>query len=232
MLWFRKMLYWGITRKDWPDEAQLPPLKELRETLPVGLALFSDTVLLYTLTDDEENYQRLLRIIAWMMFATMHVPNLRLRVGVSHGEIHIDLDNELFLGQPIVDAYLLQEAQDWSGGALTEEAAKKVPEQYRNGEHPLEWPVRPYEIPLKECRKRNEPDPDHRETVFVQRRYSKNMLAVDWTIGIHDSPFLEWSPSSSDPPSSVDERIAEKYRQTKCFHDHVCFWCRNQGLSR
>jgi hypothetical protein len=46
------------------------------------------------------------------------VSDIPLRVGIAFGEMYIDERRNIIFGQTLVDAYLLEEAQDWVGGAF------------------------------------------------------------------------------------------------------------------
>ncbi len=100
----------------------------------VGFAWFSDTILLYSLEDNEEGYMKVIETASWLLSLTIALSYYKLRIGVSYGKVYIDPESHLYLGQPIVDAFLLQEKQEWSGGALTSSAEEKVPQAIRNGE--------------------------------------------------------------------------------------------------
>lgn len=85
---------------------------------------FSDTIVLWT--EVLPDFQSLERSSAGFMFAhtlatlvqRAFVIGIPLRVGIAFGEIYIDESRNIIVGQPLVDAYLLEEAQDWVGGAF------------------------------------------------------------------------------------------------------------------
>ena len=121
----------------------------------------------------------------------------------------MDRENSLFVSKAIVDAYRLEQQQEWSGAALTGAASERVPPYARSGRY-ADWWVIPYAVPLK-------------------GDSTLNTLAVNWTWGIHDPNWrLDWS-TSAENPTDVDWRdkpdICRKFVNTKAFHDAFCQQC-------
>ena len=213
---FRDILYRVVHHKEPPEETL--SLRELTEQSRVGLAWFSDTVLFYSLEDTEEDCRRVIESTMWLIFFTMLNPALRVRGAVSYGEVFIDQTNGLFFGVPIIEAYKLQELQDWSGGALAPSLVSRVPPEYFRTKV-YDWYFTDYPVPLKSY------DPP-----FNDIRW-----AIDWTRGIHGVPdpwtFL-WSPSSSEP-TEEDRRDSSgkviKWMNTRDFHAAKCEFCNTGG---
>jgi hypothetical protein len=44
--------------------------------------------------------------------------SLPLRIGIAFGECTIDPENDIYIGQPIVDAHRIEQRQEWIGGAF------------------------------------------------------------------------------------------------------------------
>jgi len=93
-------------------------------TLKCGAANFSDTLLLWSQpinpNDHRESFpfeKHFFRTVSNIIFHAF-LADIPLRVGVSFGEVYIDTENNIFLGQAIIDAHLIEIAQDWVGGAL------------------------------------------------------------------------------------------------------------------
>jgi hypothetical protein len=206
--WFRKALHHSINKNGWPEI--VPNFDEIDKNSRIGLAWFSDTILLFTREDTDESLQELLQTVEWLLFETM-LYNTRMRAGIAYGEAFIDPKNAMYVGAPIIDAYQLEQQQQWSGAALTKSAAERVPEYARNGKF-ADWPILPYNVPLKE-------------------NHKINTLAVNWTYGIHNQPLFRWS-KKSDEPTSEDRAskpsVCEKWQNTKQFHLDVCDQCRSR----
>ena len=137
--WFRKSLHHSVHKGTFPKAT--PTLKQLQSDTNVGLAWFSDTILLYTKRDTDEAVRTLLSVVGWLIFETILEGNTKVRCGVSYGPAFVDPDNSLYVGRPIVDAYRLEQRQEWAGGPLTPEAVDRIPPAYRDG-HSLEWWLR------------------------------------------------------------------------------------------
>ncbi|MBC8492225.1 MAG: hypothetical protein H8D43_00460 [Chloroflexi bacterium] len=205
--WLRKALYYSIY-KEFPAKA--PSLRALQDQGELGLAWFSDTVLIYTLEDTDDNLRALTICLGCLLFATVFKVGTRLRCGVSYGEAFMDAENSIYVGKPLIEAYCLQQAQAWSGGALTRKAVERLPAPARTGQYRWDWFLVPYEVPKKGNR-------------------TVRTLAIDWTIGVHDGPdFLRWSKTDAVPPEDEWEKrpdVCEKWQNTKRFHDSVCKRC-------
>lgn len=204
----RKSLHHAIHQGEFPDE--VPSLQALQDQDALGLAWFSDTILIYTQEDTDHNLMALLSCLSWLLFETIYTVGTRLRCGVSYGEAFIDAENSIYVGKPLIEAYHLEEAQAWSGGALTPQATKRLPEVARTGEYYIDWPLVSYEVPLK-------------------TNQTLETYAIDWTIGIHRYFELLWSTNHDVPPKEEWENkpdICMKWQNTKLFHDNVCKTCR------
>jgi hypothetical protein len=201
----------------------------------VGFAWFSDTILLYSLEDTEAGYMNLIESAAWLLSLTITSSNYQLRIGVSYGKVYIDPENHLYLGQPIVDAFLLQEKQEWSGGALTGSAEERIPQEVRDGKFLAPWYLVKYPVPHKLTRKdgftvliNDQPT----DTVPLLGRTP--MMALDWTNFFHPFGFnLYWSRENHEPPPSEKRKdVIRKWRHTVEFHDKVCRSCKKVGKQR
>ena len=170
---------------------------------------------MYTLKDDTECLRALLQAVAWLSFTTMLSGNNTLiRSGIAYGEAFMDRANSLYVGQPIIDAFRLEKQQAWSGGALTKEAAQRLPDNVRS-EMYYDWCVVPYEVPMKTS--------DRRKSIGVRT------VAIDWTYGWHaQGTQLQWSAQSPQPTETDWESrpdVCLKWTNTKLFHDTVCRQC-------
>jgi hypothetical protein len=76
--------------------------------------VFSDTILLWAPAGDT---MELLPYVLGHIIGKA-VSSLPLRAGLAFGECIIDPANELYVGQPIIDAYRTEQAQEWMGGAF------------------------------------------------------------------------------------------------------------------
>lgn len=204
--WFRKALYYSLHKDGFPGS--VPELQELEAHPDVGVAWFSDTVLLYTLRDDETCVRNLISTVGWLLFLTIVEGRTRIRGGISYGEAYINSKNSLFVGTPIIEAYRLEQSQQWAGAALTKAAVERIPEVARSGRF-ADWWIIPYPVPVKEG--------------------TLDTLAVKWTLGDHHPSWKQvWSDSREEPNDSdwaKQPDVCEKFINTKAFHDLTCTWC-------
>ena len=205
--WFRKALRHSVHKAAFPTEA--PPTPDLDRHNKIGVAWFSDTILFYSKEDTDASIQELLSTVGWLVFETMIHGRTRVRGGVAYGDAYIDPVNSLFVGRPIVEAYNLEQRQQWSGAALAPSAVQRLPEAARTGTF-ADWWVKPYDVPLKK-----------KETLST--------LAVNWNQGIHHPSWrLLWSKDSDDPTDSdwaLTPNVCEKFTNTKKFHERFCTYC-------
>lgn len=209
--WFRKALNHSVHKSDFPSDA--PPTADLGRHTKVGVAWFSDTILFYTKEDTDEAVQELLTTVAWLVFETMLEGRTRIRGSLAYGEAFIDIQNSLFVGRPIVEAYELEQSQQWSGAALAQSAIERLPELVRAGTY-AGWWLTPYDVPLKTgC--------------------TMKTLAINWNLGVHHPSWrLRWS-KDRDMPSEGDlaakPSVCEKFVNTKAFHELHCHDCRSKN---
>lgn len=216
-----KALSSAINKENTPENT--PTLSELRDQHYIGFAWFSDTMLFYTLNDQETDYQNLIQTISWVITHTVLDPEMRLRAGISYGEFFHDVKNELYIGKAIVDAYQLEKRQEWCGGALAESARGKIPKEYWDGKF-ADWPIVEYDVPVKYTGiPAYRPDaPYEKEMEYqkkrIERGQTERLLSINWT-PIGPCPICDGNPVFQDVS---DNRINQKLRNTKKFHDQVC----------
>jgi len=209
---FSKILHHSTHQGEFPLTP--PSLKELKSQTRVGLAWFSDTIILYSFEDTNEDFRRVIEAVGWLIFETMSIPYTRVRAAVSYGDLFVDEQNGLYIGAPIIEAYELQSIQQWVGGALAPSAAGRIPTQDL-ARNPLDWWLTEYPIPLK-CH-----DP----------RFINTRFAIDWTKGIHHYWPMEWSDKSKEPTDEDKVQqpdVVAKWINTRDFHLAKCYYCSKQ----
>jgi len=205
--WLRKALHHSVHKQQFPTE--IPTKEDFLGHQHVGVAWFSDTILLYTRQDSDEAVRDLILTTGWLVFETLMGGSLRIRGGIAYGGTYIDEKDSVFVGKPIVEAYRLERKQQWSGVALTPSASQRIPNEAQTGRYG-DWWVVPYDVPLKGG-----------DTLRT--------LAVNWTWGFHHPTWRpRWSPSA-DAPTDSDWKaradVCEKFVNTKAFHDALCRNC-------
>lgn len=116
----------------------------------VGHAHFSDALLLWGPdmsgkdAKEQVDVRKAMMMIASGFLGRSIEDEIPLRMGVAEGSVLIDSDRSIYVGQPIIDAYLLESQQQWVGGAV--HPSFRSDELLASPHHDL---VR-YEIPHKE----------------------------------------------------------------------------------
>ena len=211
LTFFRQALRHAL-HQDAPESSDLS-LAALRQQSRVGIAWFSDTVIVYGLDDSDEACHNLIETIGWLIFETLvGTPSTKFRAGVAYGELHTDVENEMYVGKGLVEAYKVEREQEWTGGALSCSAKQRV-SAATNPQLPTSgWWLTPYTIPVK----------GGPESAPVSD------VAIDWTLGIHEPTHIPWSSESAEPaPGDYQERadVCRKWYNTRQFHRAMCRWC-------
>ena len=117
--------------------------------------LFSDTVLLWSdtsLAPIEFKYHGMAFLLLTSLFFMQALRSgTPLRVGVAYGNVVLEGESNLFVGQPIVDAYMTEQVQEWVGVAC-HESCFAAPGSYEQGtalDGNFHGPMVGYDIPFK-----------------------------------------------------------------------------------
>ena len=100
---------------------------------------FSDTVVIFTISDQPEDLYAILILSSELFFNSLHrcVP---LRGGIAYGEFFFNLEESLFLGKPLVKAYKIGECAQWIG-IVVDQFVAKMAKLYPIGEEIIQWDV-------------------------------------------------------------------------------------------
>src|SRR5215475_13419018 len=101
--------------------------------------VISDTILFWAPADGQiEILPGLLCILMRQLMGSMP-----LRVGIAFGDCVIDPQEHIYIGQPIIDAYLTEQAQEWVGGAYHRScwSAPRFPEFATEWAQIVKYPV-------------------------------------------------------------------------------------------
>jgi len=212
-----------------------PTLADFQAQNRVGFAWFSDTILLYSLEDNSDGYGNIVETSMWLLMQTILVEKARLRVGISYGDVYIDAQNQIYLGNAIAEADELQKRQEWGGGALTKKAEIKIPADIKAANFPAPWYLVQYEVPLKPLK----------ELLQVELKYGNEnpqapdfsviirepMLAIDWTRFWHPYLDIHWSKTHREPDYDKEPKgHILKWKNTREFHKKVCLSCKKNSI--
>jgi len=107
--------YEGIYKND-------PETKDL-----IKHSIFSDSILIATKGGDEKNADLMINRcnhLIWHCFNN----KIPIKGAISFGKMTMDFDNSIFVGQPLIDSYLLQEELEIYGGVLDYHCDKRISE--------------------------------------------------------------------------------------------------------
>jgi len=120
----RNALEHSMNHAGWP--VAVPTLAQLQSNPIVGFAWFSDTILLFAREDTERANTAVVETAAWLLHETMHAPRSQMRFAIDYDELYVDESNGIYVGKAVVHTAQLEKEQEWSGGALTDEAAQRI----------------------------------------------------------------------------------------------------------
>jgi hypothetical protein len=81
-------------------------------------SIFSDTLFFWSNPEETDNYNEIesfFKAIVGIIKSSIKM-KIPLRAGIAYGECYIVQEKNIFIGKPIVDAYLTESSQDWIGG--------------------------------------------------------------------------------------------------------------------
>jgi len=155
--------------------------------------IFSDTILLWA--PDGAEIEILPHVLGGLMANA--VGSMPLRAGLAFGECIIDPANEIYIGQPIIDAYRTEQAQEWMGGAFHPSCWKR-PGLHSVLSNGYEGSAVAYDVPVK--------------TGHARLEYALNWPArADSDFSAH---VLVASEASAAPAAKVKWQNARRFYET------------------
>ncbi len=80
----------------------------------IHIVSFSDSIVIFSKSDDFNNLGYFLVATSWL-FAKAIEKRVPLKGGIAYGEISLDRKKQIYFGQPIIDAYEMEENVDYMG---------------------------------------------------------------------------------------------------------------------
>lgn len=186
--------------------ASIPPGKKRSNLYQVGHAFFSDTVLIYSLSNDKKGYQDLLNVVAYLIASPILYPEYRFRAGISYGEFYCEPDKNVYAGKALVEAHELEKKQEWCGGSLTKKAENEVIKTKVDMKYLIQ-----YDVPVKKSN-------------------TERHLVINWTQAKHQEIDQEFNwlkrPDSSSLTKEELEEVDCKINNMERFHLDKCVQCR------
>lgn len=192
------------------EEINSPTSEEVFQNNLVGYAIFSDTILVYSLSDDRDGHKNVLDVVYRLISKPMFFPFYRYRVGISYGEFYYDQKESIYIGKAMIEAYELEKKQQWSGAALSKSAGREFKDRYPEKDYIVK-----YDVPVKL----------KSESLF------ENHYVINWTTAKHEviNKDYYWMCRYEDHTKvgpHEDEEIEKKILNTEKFHLENCVQCK------
>ncbi|MFX0098343.1 MAG: hypothetical protein ACFFCS_02105 [Candidatus Hodarchaeota archaeon] len=162
--------------------------------------IFSDTILVWSDIDDLYLFYSFIKDIIPISLAS----GLPLRVGIAAGKCYIKPSKNIYVGKPIVDAYLLEESQEWIGCAF-HSSCHDLPDFHGKFQYDQPPWVVEYQAPVK-------------TGSSFQPRYSLDWMREQRT-HLNNASFKQ-RYLIEILENQENERIKKKYENTVDFVDH------------
>ncbi|MBN3495868.1 hypothetical protein [Vibrio neptunius] len=94
-------------------------------------SVFSDSIILASFDESEENVLKLM-IYTLLLTRVMMVQGFILRGGVAYGDMYIDVNSNVFVGEALTKAYQLEMRQDWAGVTIDKSIVTEFPSFFNN----------------------------------------------------------------------------------------------------
>ncbi|NLL27702.1 MAG: hypothetical protein GX259_02805 [Bacteroidales bacterium] len=100
--------------KDYIQEIEAIKIHPKFQDCDVSIISFSDSIVVFSKNDTFESFEYFL-IALRAIFSNSIREKIALKGGISHGEISINKIEQIYFGQPIIDAYLMEEDVNYLG---------------------------------------------------------------------------------------------------------------------
>jgi hypothetical protein len=91
----------------------------------VTMTTYSDSIMVYSKDDSRESFDLFITAIA-CLHEDLFLENIPHKGAVAFGKMTLDIDNSIFFGQPLIDAYLLQEELNFYSIVCHASAEKEI----------------------------------------------------------------------------------------------------------
>jgi hypothetical protein len=75
---------------------------------------FSDSIMIFSVDDSKESFENIANCTSYVVNQAIF-NNIPMKGAIAHGEISADRKSQIYFGQPIIDAHLLQEELNYYG---------------------------------------------------------------------------------------------------------------------
>lgn len=96
------------------DAAKIEKLSKSVGDAEVYVVSFSDSIVIFSKNDNIENFKYFLLATRWFFTGTFK-KQIPIKGAMAHGEISLNKTEQIYFGQPIIDAYLMEEDVNYMG---------------------------------------------------------------------------------------------------------------------
>lgn len=107
-----------MIRASMPKSVVNPDMSVDLESSLISYINFSDSIVYYSKDDSYESFRSMLKVCAELINVVICGPTRMIRGAISHGEFYADPENNAYVGKALIDAYRLEENQEWMGVSL------------------------------------------------------------------------------------------------------------------
>jgi len=93
---------------------QLDSISKNLSDVEVYVVSFSDSIVIFSKNDSLENFNYFLLATRWF-FTGAFSKQIPIKGAMAHGEISLNKKEQIYFGQPIIDAYLMEEDVNYMG---------------------------------------------------------------------------------------------------------------------
>ena len=114
-------------------EAAATELGDLFGDAEVYVVSFSDSIVIFSKNDDIENFHYFLLATRWLFTEAIN-KQIPIKGAIAHGEISLNKAEQIYFGQPIIDAYLMEEDVNYMG-VVAHNSVDRYISKVKNGKH-------------------------------------------------------------------------------------------------
>jgi hypothetical protein len=102
------------TKKLIEDATKLETISNSMIDVEIYVVSFSDSIVVFSKNDSLDNFRYFLLAVRWF-FAGAFNKMIPIKGSIAHGEISLNKTEQIYFGQPIIDAYLMEEDLNYMG---------------------------------------------------------------------------------------------------------------------
>ena len=162
----------------------------------LSYVLFSDCLVI-TAHDDSEDSALKVLLFAYRYARSMIAQRFPVRGGIAYGEMFVDLNNRIFVGSALTEAYDIERKQEWMGITIDQSLVARYPNLFsgrKNHGEFLKCLFVPYLVPMKSGNLTEEYTINWRWNLVVEKGIQSLFAQpTDWKVKIKIDNTLKYS---------------------------------------